>query len=223
MNHNLLESIKILKRNKKYFASNDDYMKILTNLYNEISQKNLSSPSPNININELDGFSDIKLKDFTEDEKNKILCEILRCFNFESILKIKNINKLVLINPLFELLFIENKLIDLNPDKIYHIQTEPIFKEYNKNKIIEFIKVLLRICELSTGFINKGLICIIIFDELFKNFQFVVDHNKFAITVKNKLDEFKREKKKFDKICETYNLEKNIIDKWYEILNNINY
>lgn len=41
MNSNLLETINILKRNKRYFASNDDYLKILTNLYNEISHKNL--------------------------------------------------------------------------------------------------------------------------------------------------------------------------------------
>lgn len=221
MNHNLLESINILKKNKRYFVSNDDYLKILTNLYNEISQKNLSNS--NEKLKELDSFDNIGLENFNKDEKNKIFEDILSSFNFESIFKINNINKLVLINPLFELLFVENKLIELDSAKKYHIQTEPLFDQYNKQYIVDIIKILLKICGSSYGYRNKILVSIIIYDILFKNFQFIIDNKKFAITVKNKLIEFKKDTYKFDEICDSYNLEKNILNKWSEILDGINY
>lgn len=221
MNSNLLETINILKRNKRYFASIDDYLKILTNLYNEISQKNLMNVD--IGIKELDGLDDIVLEDFSNDEKDKIFDEILKSFNFESILKIKNINKLVLINSLFELLFIEINLIELDPNKKYHIQTEPIFEIYNKQDVVNIIKILLKMCYSVVGIKKKVLISIILFDTIFKNFQLTIDNQKFGETVKTKLDEFKRENDVFNEVCEKYNLEKNILDKWCEIMNGINY
>jgi hypothetical protein len=221
MNSNLLETINILKRNKRYFASIDDYLKILTNLYNEISQKNLMNVD--IGIKELDGLDDIVLEDFSNDEKDKIFDEILKSFNFESILKIKNINKLVLINSLFELLFIEINLIELDPNKKYHIQTEPIFEIYNKQDVVNIIKILLKMCYSVVGIKKKVLISIILFDTIFKNFQLTIDNQKFGETVKTKLDEFKKENDVFNEVCEKYNLEKNILDKWCEIMNGINY
>ena len=221
MNNNLIESINLLRKNKKNFVNNEDYLKILTNLYNEISQKNLSNSD--IKLKELDGFNDIGLEDFTKDEKNKIFDDILSSFNFESILKIKNINKLVIINPLFELLFVENKLIELNANKKYYIQTEPIFTPYNKKIIVDIIKVLLKICDYAIGCRNKIIISIIIFDTLFKNFKFIIDHIDFAITVKNKLIEFKKDSDKFNELNDSYNLEKNILDKWCELIDGINY
>lgn len=221
MNSNLLETINILKRNKRYFASNDDYLKILTNLYNEISHKNLLNM--NIEIKELDGLEDINLDDFGMEEKEKIFNEILKSFNFESILKIKNINKFVLINSLFELLFVENNLIELDQNKKYHVQIEPIFGIYDKQDIVNIIKVLLKMCESAVGYKNKALISIIIFDVIFKNFQFIIDNKKFGKTVKNKLDEFKKDNDKIIEVCEKYNLEKNILEKWLEVMDGINY
>lgn len=227
MNHNLLETINLLKKNKKYFPSNDDYLKILTNLYNEISQKNSSNiitlDLDIITLN-LDEFDNIKLESFTEEEKNKLFDDICESFSFESMLKLKNINKLSIISPLFELMFVENELIEFDSNKKYLIQTEPILDKYNKYNIVSYIKVLLHMCNITIRYKNKILIFMIICDELFKNFQFVIDHKQFSITVKNKLIEFKKHKQdKFDIICETYNLEKNILDKWYEVMENINY
>ena len=168
-------------------------------------------------------FCDIGLEDFTKDEKNKIFDDILSSFNFESILKIKNINKLVIINPIFELLFVENKLIELNANKKYYIQIEPIFEPYDKKNIVDIIKVLLKICEYAIGCRNKIITSIIIFDTIFKNFQFVIDNIKFGLTVKNKLIEVKKNNDKFDELYDSYNLDKNILNKWCEIMDGINY
>jgi hypothetical protein len=220
MNTNLIETINLLRKNKRYFGSNEDYLKILTNLYNEISDKN--SSDQNLNFKELhDNIKNIKLHDLDQDEKKKIFDEILSSFNFDSILKIKNINKLVFVNPLFELVFVENNLTQFVPDKKFQIQSEPIFDPYNKQDIIDLVKVLLEMCYKANGYKNKTILCIIIFDIIFKNFQFVIDNNKFAITVKNKLIELKKDIDKIDEVCLKYQLEKDFLDKWIEVFNGI--
>ena len=220
MNLNLIESINLLRKNKQNFKSNDDYLKILINLYNEISEKNLSNH--NFDFKELDtDLKNIKLQDFSQDEHYKLFNQILTCFNFDSILKIKNIDKLIIINPLFELLFVENNLIELNPDKKFQIQTEPIIGSYDKEYIVCLIKVGLMMCDKSIGYKNKVILCIILYDVIFKNFQFLLDYKNFYHTTKNKLNELKQDIDKFNEVCTIYNLEKTIFDKWNEIFDSI--
>lgn len=227
MNFNLIETIEIVKKNKKCFNSQEDYLKIITNLYNEISEKNLLKSNlnkePKFNEEILEEMNDnLKLSNYNKDEEKILFNKILETFTFIDILKIKNFDKLSLNNQLFDLFFIENELMKFNPDINYHIQTELIIDKYDKEYLMKFIKVLLYLCEKAYGTNNKTLIVIIIYDTLFKNFQFVLDNNNFALTVKNKLKELELQKDYFNQIIEKYKFEKNFLEKWIEIFENIN-
>jgi hypothetical protein len=216
---NLIESINLLKKNKRYFGPNDDYLKILINLYNEISEKNLSNH--NFDFKDLDvDLKNIKFEDFGQEEKNKLFDEILKSFNFDSILKIKNIDKLIFINPLFELFYVENNLIQFNPDKKFQIQSEPIIGSYNKQNIADLMKVIMWICQKSVDCKNKIIQFIILYDIIFKNFQFILDNKNLRVIVKHKLDELKQHEKVND-ICTKYNLEKNFVEKWCEVFDSV--
>jgi hypothetical protein len=231
MNSNLINTISLIKKNKRCFESHDDYIKIITNLHDEISEKNLlkqklskqNSKESELNLKELEtDIKNIKLEKFNIDDHYKIFNQILLCFNFDSILKIKDINKLVIINPLFELLFVELNLIQLIPDKKYQIQTDPIIGPYDKKYIVNLIRVILQMCDKVNGYKNRAILSIITYDIIFRNFQFVLDYNGFFIVVKNKLDQFKKnEIGKINEVCLKYDLDKDIIDKWSEIINGI--
>lgn len=221
MNSNLIETIDLVRKNKKNFVSEDEYVKIITNLYNEITIKNKDT---NKMLEEIENtiVKNFKLSDYDKEEQKKLFLKILGTFTIKDILKITNINKLCLNNQLFELFFIENKLMEFNPDTKYHIQSEPIINNYDKEYLISFIKVLLYLCDTVEKSDSKVIIAIIIFDTIFKNFQFVLDHNKFALTIKAKLDEFNHQKEKFDIICNKFNLDRNFLTKWIETIDNIN-
>jgi len=122
--------------------------------------------------------------------------------------------------PLFDLFLIENNLIVQDLLKIkYTIQIKPIKDNYNKEKIIYEIKFLLRLCELVIGKTNKVIIVLILFDLIFKNFNFCLDHDNFKITLKNKLKEYEDEKECFNLITNKYNLGIDIISNWINVLN----
>lgn len=225
MNSNLINTINLIKKNKKSFES-DDYIKIITNLYNEISEKNSSkqnSLEKNLDFGKLEtDIKNIQIENFSVDKHLILFEEIISCFNFDSILKIKNIDKLTIINPLFELLYVELNLISIIPDKKYQIQTDPIIGLYEKEYIVNLIKASLNICNKVSGYKIRAILSIIIFDIIFRNFQFVLDHNAFLIVVKNKLDEFKKKEiEKINEVCLKYDLDKDIIDKWSEIIDGI--
>jgi hypothetical protein len=249
MNNNLIESIDLLRKNKRYFVNQEDYIKILTNLYNEISEKNLNNNANNFNNikknikdDKLDKDQDDKLNkdqddkfdkdqddkfdkdqddklELDEDDKLELFENIKSKNNFNEILKIKNFKKLSSINKLFELLLIENNLIQFDSDTNYEIQTIAICNKYDIQNIVNLIKVLLHICDTVKDYKNKVIIFIIIFDLIFKNFKFVIDHINFGITVKNKLNEFENHIDKINEVCKKYNLEKDILFKWSHEMN----
>ena len=76
------------------------------------------------------------------------------------------------------------------------------------------VSLLLHLCEMVTGYKNKVIVSLIIFDEIFKNYRFVIEHQNFKITVKNKITEFKtQDNDKVNEILIKYNLDINILDK----------
>lgn len=92
--------------------------------------------------------------------------------------------------------------MEFNADKKFKIQTEPIFSSYNNSNLIYLINVLLRMCKKSVGYKNKVLLSIIIFDVVFKNFNFILDNKQIALVVKNKLYQFNSDIDKINKIDE---------------------
>jgi hypothetical protein len=85
-------------------------------------------------------------------------------------------------NPVLGYCFGDNKFIEL--------QTEPILGEYDKNKTLNEIKFLLKIINDSGNKKNKIIICLAIYDKIFKNYKLVIEQKIFKETVKNKILEF---------------------------------
>lgn len=219
MNSGLVESIEILRKNKRYFVNQNDYTKILLNLYNEISNNiKQCSIEEKIFVENLEKeFNSIQITNIiTNKEYNDLLYNIQKKDYFPDILKIKNFTKLSTKYELFDLLYAENNLILLSKKK-YDIQIKPILIDYNKLEVIDFIKMILYLCEKANGYKNKVIISIILFDFIFRNFKFVKDNHKFGITVKNKLEEYLNNNGDIDKInyvIKEYNLEKDLINRW---------
>jgi hypothetical protein len=207
---NIINQIEILRKNKKCYNINE-YNNKLTELYNNISDIKIISLN---NTNKIQ--NNIKL--------SKLYYEILNnCKNMNDILKLNDIQKLSLRFPLFDLLFIENNLnIIKKSNNNYNIQIKPILYDfYDKNQFIEELTILLKIFEFSNEheYTNKILLIIIIFNELFLNFKFVIDNIKFMRTFKNKINEFEKEEiDKINFVINKYNLTKNCFNEWKNIL-----
>lgn len=219
MNSGLIESIEILRKNKRNFVNQNDYTKILSNLYNEISNniKHCSVVESSFVKNLEKEFDSVQITNIiTNKEYNNLLYKILESDYISDIFKIKNITKLSTKYELFDLLYAENNLIVLG-EKKYNVQIKPILNNYNKLENIEFIKMTLHLCAKAYGYKNKIIIMIIMFDYLFRNFKFVKDNNKFKIVLENKLNEFINDDhniNNINEVIEKYNLEKDLINKW---------
>lgn len=209
----ILESIKILKKNKFQYDE-DEYNYKLTQLYEKMSNCN------KINTEKSNYLIKNNNVEMTEYKHEKLISDIFQTLNSNEMFKIKHFNKINQINELFNLLLIENNLIDKKETnkENYKIQTIPIIEEnYDKNKIISDIKLYLHISDILFGPINKCIMTIIIYDTIFKNFKFLMDHEKFKITVKIKFEELTKEKDKFDIVAIKYNLDNNFFNEWIKI------
>jgi len=143
------------------------------------------------------------------------------CFDSHShLIENTDVNLLSKKYSLFDLFLIENNLMIRYLETNYSIQTEPIKNNYYKGKLVYEIKFLLHTCKIVTGKINKAIISLIIYDLIFKNFNFCLDHNNLRITIKDKLKEYDDEKDCFNHITNKYNLGTDIISKWLNVLNN---
>ncbi len=130
-------------------------------------------------------------------ELDKIKTESNSVLEFEEILsKINSFNKLktsdnldiVIKNfPLLVYCF-ENKnhLVESK----YSLQTEPIISgSFDKNKMCGVVKFLLSINGDSGNKKNKTFIVLTIFDYIYRNFNIIIEHQKFAKTVYDKISE----------------------------------
>ena len=217
MSTNLVNTINLIRKNKKYFIDQEDYLKILTNLYNELSNKKFYA-DVEINFN-LNLSEDCKLN---YNDYLIFLNKIRTKTNLCDILNLQHIKAISIKYPLFDLLLAENNLIILGQEYKFSIQNEPIINQYDKQLFCEEIKTFLYLCEKAIGYKNKTIISIIIFHIIFSNFQFVIDHPTFGIGIKQKLKHFKQnELDKIYEIADKYNLSKTFFDKWYETTENL--
>jgi hypothetical protein len=203
---NIVKSIELLKKNKSQYDKNEYYYRL-----NDLYQK-MSNCETNIIDDDL----------LNKVEYDELLENILKKKTHEEVLNITNFKKIYHINKLFKLLLIENSIIKQDNDK-YNIQTEPIINiNYDQPKIIKEIKTYLHLNEIIDCTHNKCIIVLIIFDTLLKNFKFVLDNEKFKISVKKKLNEMNiiDNKEKFNQIINNYNLDSEVFDKWEKILQN---
>lgn len=134
------------------------------------------------------------LENYEVDKVNNKSKSILEIYDIvskiDSFSKLKTDENLDLIIKNFPLLaycFEDKKyLIEFK----YEIQMEPIILEsFDKNKVISVIKFLLAINGDSGKKKNKTFVVLTIFDYIYRNFNIVVEHQKFAKTVYNKLNE----------------------------------
>jgi hypothetical protein len=213
----IIQQIEQLRQNKKKYKNIDDYYDKITNLYDKLSSRiqRTNDKCQNINANDYNNQDDNEIKNIILDKiKNE-------CYSDNDVLKIKGIEKLSKYFPLFELYLIENNHIK-HTNKFFNVQTTPIFNKYDKSNIIKNIASLLHLCELSHGYINKSIVFLIIFNEIFLNFQFALDHPKFFDVVKNKFVEIEKDICKLNEVINKYNLNDNILLEWKNVLSHNN-
>lgn len=97
-----------------------------------------------------------------------------------------------------------------------------ILNEYNKNEIVTTIKFLLKIID---GAIkkNKIFISLTIFDYIFRNYNIVKEHVKFAKTVHDKIEEFLSDpstKTSIKNELTSKGYDENVFEIWKEVLKN---
>lgn len=103
----------------------------------------------------------------------------------------------------------------------YNLMTEPVISEtYDQNKNILNIRFLIKIADNLRGPNTKHKkICLIlcIYDGIFRNFNLVSKHIKFAKTIYDKIIEFEEDKTIIDdfvNFSEEKNLDKECFSKW---------
>jgi len=222
MSVNIINSIDLIRKNKKYFTNAQEYNQILTYLYQELSNKNMSDMNIDFDIN----FNSLKFssKKYLTDEEYICLLNLIieKTYTLENCLKIENIKLICQKLPLFSM-YLKNLSNNGNflEDKYIICDLPIINNEYNKILIVTQIKMLLKMCEISNGD-NKVIIFIILYDFIMRNFKFVLDNKKFGKTFFEKLKEVsKNDNDKLNLIIEKYNIDSKIIDKWIEVLENL--
>ncbi len=103
----------------------------------------------------------------------------------------------------------------------YNLMTEPVISEnYDQNETMLNIKLFLKILDKLRGPNTKyKRICLTlcIYDVIFRNFNLVTKHKKFAKTTYDKIIEFEEDKTTFDDLVnflEEKNLDKECFSKW---------
>ncbi len=103
------------------------------------------------------------------------------------------------------------------------IQLTPIVpNEYNKIETVAVIKFLLKIID-STIKKNKIFISLTIFDYIFRNYNIVKEHQKFAKTVYDKIEEFLSDpntKTSIKNELTPKGYDENVFEIWKEVLKN---
>ena len=224
----MINTIELFRKYKRFFTNQEEYFQIMNNLYLELSNLNINlnnqtdtnlNNQTDTNLNNQINIPDIKLIKINNildmDEQIFMYNELTKSTNLIYILDSLKVNNVSELNPQYDLLFDQYNIIELNPTIQYNLQDEPVINpNYNKLLIVSKIKLLLHLCEMVTGYKNKVIVSLIIFDELFKNYRFVIEHQNFKITVKNKITEFKtQDNDKVNEILIKYNLDINILDK----------
>lgn len=226
MSINIINTIGLIRKNKKYFPNDEEYVEILTNLYNELScEKN----NKKFSINKDDEI----LMDFNLNVDGPTLSDQLYENFLNDYINMKSgndiINKMFSLgieqkHPLLNMLFLENNLIT---DEQYNklnvletIQKEPLIKRYNKNKVISEIKLFLHLNDLVIKK-EKAICFMMTYNLLFQNYKFVMDHTKFFQTVKNKINSILNvDIETLKDFCLKYKIDVKIFENWAEILNN---
>lgn len=221
----IIEQIEQVKRNKNKFDNLNEYYDKINMLYHELSdiigknEENKQIQSEPIQQVKIIHTDELNLTDDEKKKIEKIEMGVMVIGTHSYLIENTDIKLLSKKYPLFDLFLIENDLMIRDLETNYTIQIKPIKDNYNKEKIIYEIKFLLRLCELVIGKSNKVIIVLIIFDLIFKNFNFCLDYNNFKITLKNKLKEYEDEKECFNLITNKYNMGSDIISKLLNVLN----
>lgn len=203
----IIEQIEQLKRNKYKFDNLNEYYNKINLLYHQLS-KTINKQNESI-------------KQVKDDEKiEKIKNDIMNNGSYSYLIENPKIKLLSKKYPLFDLFLIENNLMIHDLQTNYTIQIEPIINNYDIIEMISNIKFLLSVCKIVIGKTNKIIMILIMFDLLFKNFNFFLSYDKFKIITMKKLKEFEKEKDILDIISNKYKLETDIINKWLNVLNN---
>lgn len=212
----IIQEINTLKRNKYKYQNTEQYYYKLNSLYKKLSDANGKTISQQVQP-----VQDIKIiyndeLNLSDDEKiSKVIDDIMNFATHSYLLEKLNIKLLSKKYPLFDLFLIENNLIEKNDNIRYEIQIKPnVEKDVDNTEFVEVNKFLLKLLEITKGKNNRVLIILILFDYIFKNFSFCLNHKKFGIQIKNKLIEFKIDAEIFKNIENKYNLEPYILTKW---------
>lgn len=226
---NLINCIEISRQNKNNFNNTNDYNKILELLYQEIENKCIDSNLHKNDLNEIIKFninfddSDdyIDENEIYNDNYDDIL-NLNYIYSLNEFLNYKYKKILILKYPLLNIIYKENNKKYYKNIK-YSLQINPIFGEYSKQKLINNVKFLLKLCDCIQYKKYKIVVCLVIFDYIFKNFNFVIEHLKFKETFENKLKEF-YDFNHFNDVKTLlieYNLDETIFEQWSEILNSV--
>jgi len=241
---NIIEQIELLRSNKKCYNDieeynyklNQSYIK-LSNCIKEINNKEINNEEMNdkeINDEEMNDkeINDEEIYDekiYNKEIYNELLLNTIKinCFTIKDVLAFENIRKISDIFPLFDLYLIENKFL-ICENKNFCVQTIPILNDYDKLNILSNIKFLLYLCDISQDSKSKIIVIIMLYDELFKNFKFLLDNKKFYFTIEKKINDFLNNKNdeisKINDILEKYNLDINLFNIWKKFLDvNNNY
>lgn len=216
----IIQEITTLKRNKHKCQNLEQYYYKLNSLYKKLSDANgktILQPAQQVQIIYQDELN------LSDNEKiSKVIDDVMKFGAHSYLLEKPNVKLLSKKFPLFDLFLIENNLIEKNPNVQYKIQIEPIVeKDVDDDDLIYGIKFLLKMCEIVKGKNNKALIVLIIYDIIFKNFSFCLKHKKFGIDLKNKIIELKSDIETFNVLENKYNLEPDVITKWYNEIEKI--
>lgn len=208
----IIQEINTLKRNKYKCQNTEQYYYKLNSLYKKLSDTNGKTILQPVQIIYKDELN------LSDDEKiYKVIDDIINFGTHSYLLENPNVKLLSKKYPLFDLFLIENNLIDKNDNTRYEIKIKPIIeKNVDKDEFIGETRFLLKLCEITKGKKNKVVIILIMYDFIFKNFSFCLNYKKFGTQMKNKLMEFKFEADIFKNMENKYNLEQDIITKWYD-------
>lgn len=110
---------------------------------------------------------------------------------------------------------------------ILHVQTEPLFKPYNTIDIVLTMNVLTNIITHECSDVRLQSVCVIImYDELLKNFNFVLDNMDYCKILCTKLKMFIEDEEiveYFDELSTKYGLEQKFYVKWNEIFETLEF
>ncbi len=228
---NIINIIELIRNNKYKFKINKNiflYNKIIRELHNSIQFYSIPKIEPLLQVKEeekvvvKDEEKNVLVKKkvvIKKEEKEVVIKEEKlteeEIYNFKNegivIDDIETINDLV--KSRYLNLFLEEVpelevIVSLHNDNKYEskyvLVSEPCFNvDKDKTIIINIVRMFLKLVE-NEKKPNKVLLIITQFNYLFRNYQFITEHKKFAQTFLNKITEFINED--YDKITDKLKL-----------------